>query len=90
MTAEVLGALREALNVVPRQEVSSVMEFDEMCSGAERAVAVASDLHDWADASPSERSAVERYRALAVVRELANEQWSLAARQMRARLSGSM
>lgn len=89
MTTEMLGALREALNVQPRQEVNT-MDFDDMCQGAERAVAVANDLHDWADASPSERTAVERFRALAVVREMANEQWSVAARTMRTRLPGSM
>lgn len=87
MTAEMLGALREALTVQPRQEVNA-MDFDEMCLGAERAVTVANDLHEWADASPSERTAVERYRALAVVREMANEQWSQTVRALRTRMPG--
>jgi hypothetical protein len=73
-----------------RREVNVTMETDDMCMGAERVVAVADDLRQWADASTDERSAIERYRAVAVVRELANEQWAIAARAMRARLSGAM
>lgn len=62
------------------------MDADDLCMGAERVVAVAHDMHLWADSSPTERTAVERYRALAVVRELANEQWAAAAREMRTRI----
>lgn len=64
----------------------SRMDADDLCMRAERVVATANDMHLWADASPSERTAVERYRALAVVRELANEQWAHAAREMRTRI----
>jgi predicted Fe-S protein YdhL (DUF1289 family) len=73
-----------------RREVTVTMDTDDLCMGAERVVAVADDLRQWADASTDERAAIERYRAVAVVRELANEQWALAARSMRARMSGSM
>lgn len=70
------------------REVNTVMDADDLCMGAERAVTVADDMRIWADGSTSERAAIERYRALAVVRELANEQWAAAAREMRTRLSG--
>lgn len=69
-----------------RREVSTTMDSDDMCMGAERVVAVADDMRQWADASTDERSAIERYRAVAVVREYANEQWALATRAMRTRL----
>lgn len=66
------------------------MNADDISMGAERVVAVADDMRYWADNSGDERTAIERYRALATVREFANERWSDAARQMRRELSGSM
>jgi len=90
MTEMLMEAIKAAgIMGLPPGEVNA-MNADDISMGAERVVAVADDMRYWADNSGDERTAIERYRALATVREFANERWSDAARQLRRQLSGSV
>lgn len=80
MTQMLTDMLRETMAMPAVKPTHAAV--DEMLMEAERVVAVADSLRVWANNSPDDR-ATERWRAVALVREYANEKWSEAAGRVR-------